>query len=61
MLNEKRQVTNKENNPPSVEQLASVSNPPEKPMRKDLMKDRKFRLFYIQIVFGNVIYHDYKL
>lgn len=41
ILSEKRQVTNKENNPPSAEQSTSSTNPPEKPMRKDLMKERK--------------------
>lgn len=40
MLDEKRQMTNKENNPPAIE--PSSSNPPEKPLRKDLLKDRKF-------------------
>lgn len=41
MLNEKRQMTNKENNPPAIEPASSSANPPEKPMRKDLMKERK--------------------
>ncbi|XP_055311104.1 uncharacterized protein LOC129573932 [Sitodiplosis mosellana] len=40
ILNEKRQVTNKENKPPSAEQTTSSANPPEKPLRKDLMKER---------------------
>lgn len=47
MLDEKRQMTNKENNPPSAsasaaEQAATSINPPEKPLRKDLLKERKF-------------------
>lgn len=41
MLDEKRQMTNKENNAPAVEQAASSINPPEKPLRKDLLKERK--------------------
>lgn len=50
MLNEKRQVTNKENNPPSAEQSTSATNPPEKPMRKDLMKDRKLFTCKFQLI-----------
>lgn len=42
MLDEKRQMTNKENNPPSVEESAASVNPPEKPLRKDLLKDREY-------------------
>lgn len=41
ILEEKRQMTNKENNPPAIEQ--TIANPPEKPLRKDLMKERKYR------------------
>lgn len=44
MLDEKRQLTNKENNPPSTE--STSTNPPEKPMRKDLMKERKYHLSF---------------
>lgn len=42
MLDEKRQLTNKENNPPSVEESATSGNPPEKPLRKDLLKEREY-------------------
>lgn len=45
MLDEKRQMTNKENNPPAVEQATSSLNAPEKPLRKDLLKERKFEYF----------------
>lgn len=47
MLDEKRQMTNKENNPPAAaEQAATSINPPEKPLRKDLLKERKFWLWF---------------
>lgn len=49
MLSEKRQLTNKENNPPAagagggadVDDMLTAINPPEKPLRKDLLKERK--------------------
>lgn len=45
ILSEKRQMTNKENNPPAIEQSSSSpstsANPPEKPMRMDLLKERE--------------------
>lgn len=44
LLDEKRHMTNKENSPPSAEQSITSTNPPEKPMRRDLLKERKFRL-----------------
>lgn len=47
LLHEKRQMTNKENNPPpssasiaSPASNATTINPPEKPLRKDLLKER---------------------
>lgn len=45
MLDEKRQMTNKENNPPAAIDAAAAAssiNPPEKPLRKDLLKERKY-------------------
>lgn len=45
MLDEKRQLTNKENNPPAAvdPMINTAINPPEKPLRKDLLKERKYK------------------
>lgn len=45
MLDEKRQMTNKENNPPAAvdAMLTTAINPPEKPLRKDLLKEREYK------------------
>lgn len=45
MLDEKRQMTNKENAPPAAvdAMIATAINPPEKPLRKDLLKERKYK------------------
>lgn len=40
LLLEKRQLTNKENNPPSSTTSTHQNMPPEKPIRKDLMHER---------------------
>lgn len=42
MLDEKRQMTNKENSPPAAIDAAQTINPPEKPLRKDLLKEREY-------------------
>lgn len=39
MIEDKRKVTNKENNPPAIIRTAPTA-PPEKPLRKDLLKER---------------------
>lgn len=44
MLDEKRQMTNKENSPPAaVDAVVTTINPPEKPLRKDLLKEREYK------------------
>lgn len=52
MLDEKRQMTNKENKPPAAGAAAvafdaalTSINAPEKPLRKDLLKERKCKWF----------------
>lgn len=43
MLDEKRQMTNKENSPPAaIDAAVTTINPPEKPLRKDLLKEREY-------------------
>lgn len=43
MLDEKRQMTNKENSPPAaIDAVVTIINPPEKPLRKDLLKEREY-------------------
>lgn len=57
LLNEKREMTNKENNPPPNEMHAS-SAAPEKPLRKDLLRERLIEKMHMDSLNGSSsIYH----
>lgn len=65
LLDEKRQMTNKENNPPPAgaasaaaydDALTSI-NPPEKPLRMDLLKEREYKCI-IQMLSIGVLVHS---